>query len=528
MAFDFKKEYKEFYMPKNKPAIVRVPAANYIAVRGQGDPNEEGGAYQQAISVLYSVAYTLKMSYKGDHRIEGFYEYVVPPLEGFWWQEGVQGVDYAHKDQFHWISVIRLPDFVKREDFDWAVKEASRKKKLECSAAEFLTIDEGLCVQMMHLGPYDEEPASVAWMDAYLTENGYENDLTDQRLHHEIYLSDARKVPPEKWKTVIRHPIKPAWKVWYERGFWAREEVGEPGREVPLNKTFSWGNQTWKALSAYVCEKGLVLDLAIEAEVEAEKAFIAKWLPYEGQPHRMTQEQQEEAERENPLRADFHAKLLCNGRELREKHGCGTGWMPGECAWEGYCNEDEGRYFLDHYGLDPSLPWSFRRLSFPWAGEREEVKDLRLCLSQRAASFTVGRFRGAKPGLEVPFTHPETGREYTLTVLETEEQELPEHHAQEKGYEYPRRCLAMSYTVTPDLPAIQVRDCGEGDRPRKQTPDGPVEVFSSAVGVLVRQGKEGEARSAVSALYFDLPREVEWRIVLHEKTAEDVEINLLP
>lgn len=208
MAFDFKKEYKEFYLPPNKPAIVEVPAANYIALRGKGDPNEEGGAYQQAISVLYSVAYTLKMSYKGSHKIEGFYEYVVPPLEGFWRQEGTQGVDYTNKAAFSWISVIRLPDFVKKEDLDWAVAEAARKKKLDCSAAEFLTIHEGLCVQMMHLGPFDDEPASVALMDAFLAEQGYENDFSDHRLHHEIYLSDARKVPPEKWKTVIRHPIR--------------------------------------------------------------------------------------------------------------------------------------------------------------------------------------------------------------------------------------------------------------------------------------------------------------------------------
>ena len=208
MAFDFKKEYKAFYMPMNKPAIVTVPKANYIAVRGQGNPNEEGGAYQKAISVLYAVAYTLKMSYKTDYKIDGFFEYVVPPLEGFWWQEDVKGVDYGNKDSFNWISVIRLPDFITKENFDWAVSTATKKKKLDCSSAEFLTIDEGLCVQIMHIGSFDDEPESVAKMDAYLVEKGYENDLNDTRLHHEIYMSDARKVAPEKWKTVIRHPIK--------------------------------------------------------------------------------------------------------------------------------------------------------------------------------------------------------------------------------------------------------------------------------------------------------------------------------
>ena len=208
MAFDFKKEYKEFYLPKNTPQIVTVPPMQYVAVRGMGDPNEEGGAYKAAIAVLYAVAYTIKMSKLGDHRIDGYYDFVVPPLEGFWWQEGVHGVDYSNKSAFHWISVIRLPDFVTQEDFDWAVGEATRKKKLDCSMAEFLTIDEGECVQIMHVGPYDDEPATVAVMDAYLAANDYENDFSDTRLHHEIYLTDARKVAPEKWKTVIRHPVK--------------------------------------------------------------------------------------------------------------------------------------------------------------------------------------------------------------------------------------------------------------------------------------------------------------------------------
>lgn len=211
MAFDYKKEYKEFYLPKakDKPEIVTVPSMNYIAVRGEGDPNEENGAYKQAVGVLYAIAYTIKMSYKGSRKIEGFFEYVVPPLEGFWWQEDVEGVDYSRKSAFQWISVIRLPDFVTQADFNWAVREASRKKGLDCSSAEMLTIDEGLCVQIMHQGAYDDEPASVTRMDAFIKEQGYVNDFTDQRMHHEIYLSDPRRVSPDKCKTVIRHPIRP-------------------------------------------------------------------------------------------------------------------------------------------------------------------------------------------------------------------------------------------------------------------------------------------------------------------------------
>ena len=208
MPFDFKKEYKEFYMPKNKPEIITVPKMHYIAVRGTGNPNEEGGAYQQAVGVLYAVAYTLKMSYKTDYRIQGFFEYVVPPLEGFWWQEGIEGVDYSKKKTFHWISVIRLPDFITEEDFKWAVETASKKKKLDCSAAEFLSIEEGLCVQMMHRGSFDDEPTSVALMDTFLEQNGYVHDFSETRMHHEIYLSDPRKCRPDKLKTVIRHPIK--------------------------------------------------------------------------------------------------------------------------------------------------------------------------------------------------------------------------------------------------------------------------------------------------------------------------------
>lgn len=208
MAFDFRKEYKEFYLPKNKPELVTLPRMNYIAVRGKGDPNEEGGAYQQAMGILYSVAYTLKMSYLTDYKIEGFFQYVVPPLEGFWWMEDGGGIDYARKDAFCWISAIRLPDFVTKRDFDWAVETAAKKKKLDCTPAEFWTVEEGPCVQMMHLGPYDEEPKSLMLMQAYLEEQGYQTDHSDQRLHHEIYLTDARRVPPERWKTVLRLPIR--------------------------------------------------------------------------------------------------------------------------------------------------------------------------------------------------------------------------------------------------------------------------------------------------------------------------------
>ena len=208
MPFDFKKEYKEYYLPPTKPSIVQVPAMNFVAVRGQGDPNQEDGAYQDAIGLLYGLAFTIKMSPKAGHAMEGYFEYVVPPLEGFWWIDGLDGMDYARKADFQWISCIRLPQFVTHEEFDWAVGEATRKKKLDFSAVEFMTLEEGLCVQCMHLGPYDTEPTTVDAMHAYLAEQDLELDFSEARRHHEIYLSDARRTAPEKLKTVIRHPVR--------------------------------------------------------------------------------------------------------------------------------------------------------------------------------------------------------------------------------------------------------------------------------------------------------------------------------
>ena len=210
MAYDFKKEFKELYKPSCKPSILTIPPMSYIAVRGKGDPNIEGGEYQSAMPLLYGVAYTVKMSKKGPHEIEGYFDFVVPPLEGFWWQDPADGqIDYARKGDFNFISCIRLPDFVTRDDFDWAVSEAAAKKKLDFSAVEMLKVDEGPCVQCMHTGPYDGEPATIDAMHACAAEQGYAPDFSEARLHHEIYLSDPRKCAPEKLKTVIRHPIKP-------------------------------------------------------------------------------------------------------------------------------------------------------------------------------------------------------------------------------------------------------------------------------------------------------------------------------
>ena len=208
MPFDYKKEYKEFYLPPKTPGIVTVPAMDFLAVQGEGDPNQEDGAYKQAIGLLYAVAFTIKMSKKGGHPLEGYFDYVVPPLEGLWWQEGLHGMDYSRKQDFWWISLIRLPGFVTREVFDWAVREATEKKQQDFSPVEFFHWEEGLCVQCMHIGPYDEEPSTVAAMQRYAQEQGYAEDFGQERFHHEIYLSDVRRCKPERLKTVIRHPVR--------------------------------------------------------------------------------------------------------------------------------------------------------------------------------------------------------------------------------------------------------------------------------------------------------------------------------
>lgn len=208
MAFDYKKEYKEFYMPKRTPVIVTIPRMNYIAVRGKGDPNHENSEYKASIGLLYAIAFTIKMSYKGSYKINGYFQYVVPPLEGLWWQDGVDGIDYSHKEKFNFISMIRLPDFVTKKDFEWAVAEASEKKKTDFSKVEFITVDEGVCVQCMHIGPYDNEPETIEMMSRFAAENGYISDFGGGRYHHEIYLSDPRRCDESRLKTVIRHPVK--------------------------------------------------------------------------------------------------------------------------------------------------------------------------------------------------------------------------------------------------------------------------------------------------------------------------------
>jgi len=205
---DFKKEQKELYLPRTEPAVIDVPHMTFIAVDGTGDPNEPDGAYAAAMKTLYALSYTIRMSEKSGHAIDGYFAYRMPPLEGLWTMaDGRPGVDYADKAGFFWTSMIRQPAFVTEAVFRWARGEAVRKKGIDTSAARLLSYDEGLCVQCMHVGPYDDEPATVDRMDRYAVQNGYRIDLGGVRRHHEIYLGDPRKTAPEKLKTVLRHPV---------------------------------------------------------------------------------------------------------------------------------------------------------------------------------------------------------------------------------------------------------------------------------------------------------------------------------
>ena len=208
MTFDYKKEYKEYYLPKNKPVLVSIPTMNYIAINGHGDPNDEKGEYKDALSLLYSIAFTLKMSYKTDYHIEGYFSYVVPPLEGLWWQNNSNTIDYQHKEDFNWISMIRLPDFITKKDVDWAITTANAKKQKSHSQVYFFTLEEGLCVQCMHRGSFDDEPATLELIHSYIDNNDLLTDISESRRHHEIYLSDPRKCKAENIKTVLRIPVR--------------------------------------------------------------------------------------------------------------------------------------------------------------------------------------------------------------------------------------------------------------------------------------------------------------------------------
>lgn len=206
---DYKKEYKDLYQPKKIPSIIEVPEMIFIAVEGKGNPNDSP-EYQAALEMLYGLSFTIKMSKMNNTQPEGYFEYTVPPLEGLWYCDDVSfdGLNVTDKDKFKWVSLIRQPEFVTEEVFQWARAALSAKKpQLDLEKARLIKYTEGLCVQIMHLGSYDNESESILKMKAYAEENGYKEDFSEGRRHHEIYLSDPRRCAEERLKTVIRHPI---------------------------------------------------------------------------------------------------------------------------------------------------------------------------------------------------------------------------------------------------------------------------------------------------------------------------------
>lgn len=231
MAFDFKKEYKDLYLPKAKPTLIDVPAMSFLAVAGAGNPNDENGSYAEAVALLYGISFTVKMAKMGSWQPEGYFDYVVPPLEGLWFGEGTfDGRRIVDKDAFQWVSLIRQPDFVTPDVFTWATGEVSKKKpNLDTTRIKLVRFAEGTCAQVMHHGPYDDEPATVEALGAFIHKQGSVEDITEPasaealmnaldaqggipslRLHHEIYLGDPRRTRPENLKTVIRHPVRSA------------------------------------------------------------------------------------------------------------------------------------------------------------------------------------------------------------------------------------------------------------------------------------------------------------------------------
>lgn len=203
-VFDFKKEYKDLYLPKQKPMRIHVPKMSFLAVDGEGDPN--GDAYQNAVSALYSISYTIKMSKMGQSRPAGYFDYVVPPLEGLWWTPGP--FELFERADWLWSAMIRQPEFVNSETLAWAKEQSAKKKPdIDTSVVTLTELTEGDCVQMMHIGPFATEPETLAAMHAYMEAQGLRDDVGSVRKHHEIYLNDPRKTAPDKLKTVLRHPV---------------------------------------------------------------------------------------------------------------------------------------------------------------------------------------------------------------------------------------------------------------------------------------------------------------------------------
>lgn len=331
----------------------------------------------------------------------------------------------------------------------------------------------------------------------------------------------------------------PGWAVYFEDGFFPRSRCRGAGAFVPLDARFTWNGAAFHVPAAYICPKGLVLDIFAQADNAKMAAFIEKWESMRDREAHIHGEERERLEAENPLNVEFDAAVTVNGREMRESHGYGQSWIAPELLPEDQENGWRTQELLEHYGLDTGCCWAARRISFPWStGRRVQAKHVTLHLSARPTAIPGIHLHTPRAGETFSFVHPITGQEHTLTIHEYEAQEMPDKcFGSTEDTEYPTHYHAMSYSLSPDIPngGFFLQDCAEGDRPRKKcpTPNGPSAVLSSGViGIIARPtalpGNEGvHLRAACSALHFTPVEAVEWRITFHEKLTGDIGIQLL-
>lgn len=330
-------------------------------------------------------------------------------------------------------------------------------------------------------------------------------------------------------------PERPEWKVYFDDFGSHHHGHDKPGKEIPIGKTFAWAGRMWHIPAVYSCGKGLVVDVCVEIDPDALRAFQKKWWPNGQEGRNFTPEEEEQQDAENPMTISYQPTLTVNGKPQRRRSGIGSSWVPDSCRpseEQGQRNQQEWEtiWLMEHYGLDPEKGWTFLRESFPWTTKtRPALKSLSLSLKQSPVSVLGPRFTvsGAEDAIE--FTHPVTGESHTLHVVEYETQQMDAAHFQDNDqWEYPTHYTAMSFVVEPELPrqSLTVRDCGQGDRPRPKQSNLAGPTVASSVGVILATSKSGQPQAACSSLYFDPPERIEWRMVFYRKTAEDMEIDL--
>lgn len=324
------------------------------------------------------------------------------------------------------------------------------------------------------------------------------------------------------WKQ--RRPA-PEWKVYFDAGFWTHTGRDRPGKEILVNAEFTWGGKRWYIPAIYCCAAGVVIDFCKEIEPEEVRAFLDKWRLKTDGPGLSTEERMQ-LEAEHPQQMNFSAGMTLNGKTMCQKRGSGLAWTPEDCLPEGEHNSQETLWVLKHYRLDPSKGWAVSRCALPWAARRKPpLKNFQLHLEQSPRPEIPGpHFTEPKVGETIPFTHPLTGVEHTLTVLEYERAEFDPSHIQDNEWEYPTHYTGMRYTVVPELTGEQfsVQDCARGDSPRlKNAPDSSHAIM--LVG-FTHTATANAPRTACSSLYFEPVERVEWRMIFREKTLDDIDV----